>query len=164
MRTSCKLLWPMLDPLLQLWMPALLPSEWVTACCKLADQTNVYFLVHTQYYSGGVYSSIRCSRTSMNHAVLVTGFGNYNGKEYYLVKNRCNTNTYQHANQLRKIKQTASKQAWFLHFSPSLSPSFSLLCFSWSKDWGVGGYIMMSRNSYNQCGIATDASYPSLWK
>ena len=50
----------------------------------------------------------------MNHAVLVTGFGTYNGKEYYLVKNRCDTKTYQQANKLRKkqqIKQTTSKQA-----------------------------------------------------
>ena len=46
---------------------------------------------HKQYYSGGVYSSIRCSRTKMNHAVLVTGFGTYNGADYYLVKNRCDT-------------------------------------------------------------------------
>ena len=42
---------------------------------------------HTQYYSGGVYNSIRCSRTNVNHAMLVTGFGTYNGMDYYLVKN-----------------------------------------------------------------------------
>lgn len=35
----------------------------------------------------GVYYDKACT-LNVNHAVLVVGYGNYNGKDYWLVKNR----------------------------------------------------------------------------
>jgi len=71
-----------------------------------------------QMYKHGVYHSILCSNTRLNHAVLAVGYGEEAGEKYWIVKN------------------------------------------SWGKTWGDHGYIKMSRGRSNNCGIATQASYP----
>ena len=41
-----------------------------------------------QFYHSGVYDSAHCNSIILNHGVLVVGYGVYEGKDYWLVKNR----------------------------------------------------------------------------
>jgi len=71
-----------------------------------------------QLYKSGVYVEPECSSQSLDHGVLVAGYGTDAGEDYWLVKN------------------------------------------SWGTVWGDEGYIKMARNKDNQCGVASQASYP----
>merc|ERR1712119_205962 len=75
-----------------------------------------------QLYSEGEYYEQACSRSRLDHGVLVVGYGTDEDseKDFWEVKN------------------------------------------SWGEVWGMKGFIKMSRNRENNCGIATQASYPKV--
>ena len=86
----------------------------VGPCSVAIDSNHKSF----QLYSGGVYYESACRPDYLTHALLAIGYGNYQGSDYWLVKN------------------------------------------SWGTSWGMDGYIRMSRNKNNNCGIASEAGYP----
>ena len=53
------------------------------------DATNYHF----QFYSDGVYAESGCNSHSLNHGMLLVGYGvTYDNIEYWIVKNRRDNN------------------------------------------------------------------------
>ena len=99
-----------------------------------------------RFYKHGVYNDPDCSSIFLNHAVLAVGYGTESGSDYWLVKNRYIT------------LLDLAIYLIFIHLFHFILPSYC----SWGVSWGEMGYIKMSRNKDNQCGIATRPCYPNV--
>ena len=64
---------------------------------------------HFQFYSDGVYAERGCNSHSLNHAMLLVGYGvTYDGMEYWILKNR-----YRHLCQpIASAIYTCLKKGW----------------------------------------------------
>ena len=113
-------------------------------CCKhfpfsvVVDAAPLTF----QFYSGGIYDDSNCRTNSLNHAMLLVGYGTDadTGFKYWILKNRL----------------------VYFQFLYKTKPKLATFLFSWGSDWGMDGYMYLSRDNNNLCGIATAASYPLL--
>ena len=97
------------------------------------DASHTSFLL----YMSGIYDNPDCSSVELDHMVLIVGYGSQDGKDYWIVQN-----------------------SWGkLRTNIAMETSTQLLS-STGTDWGMDGYILMSRNKNNQCGIASFDTYP----
>eukprot|EP01111_Echinosteliopsis_oligospora_P018816 TRINITY_DN883_c0_g1_i1.p1 TRINITY_DN883_c0_g1~~TRINITY_DN883_c0_g1_i1.p1 ORF type:complete len:317 (-),score=75.10 TRINITY_DN883_c0_g1_i1:51-974(-) len=71
-----------------------------------------------QLYTNGIYYEPACSNTTLDHDLLIVGYGSSKGSDYWIAQN------------------------------------------TWGADWGMEGYIWLAKDKDNNCGVASDASYP----
>eukprot|EP00942_MAST-04A_sp_MAST-4A-sp1_P012932 g12932.t1 len=133
-----------------------------------------------QLYAGGIYNDDKCKNTpkALNHGVSIVGYGVGTPKPVGPPGPKpgpanCENNHYKPSCQGEKgcdwctdksgfgwCQNTACSSKMMDVSSPKKKPTeYYIVKNSWGIDWGMNGYIAMSRNANNQCGIATDAVF-----
>jgi len=102
-----------------------------------------------QLYSHGIYYEPKCSSSSLDHGVLVVGYGTMS-----------KTMNIRNNNKLSKV--VPHQQQVDDSSSDVKNNQFWIVKNSWGESWGEKGYILMSRNRGNNCGISSQGSYPII--
>ena len=74
-----------------MYMHKNIPSKCINWSCEFCeysvsiDASDYNF----RYYRNGVYCNQECSKTDLNHSLLVVGYGTDGNQDYWILKNRC---------------------------------------------------------------------------
>lgn len=78
--------------LLLMWGQSQLLWMLVTPASRFGHVLFLDYHLHVfsllQFYKSGVYDPFLCSQTRLDHGVLAVGYGTYDNKDIYIVKNR----------------------------------------------------------------------------
>ncbi|KAK5575179.1 hypothetical protein RB653_010435 [Dictyostelium firmibasis] len=101
-----------------------------------------------QLYSSGIYYEPDCSSENLDHGVLTVGYGSGSDSSAGQSSDQSSGNA-------------SSGSSWGTDVKASTgSGNYWIVKNSWGTSWGIQGYILMSKDRENNCGIATMASFP----
>jgi len=144
-----------------------------TACANTGPISVAIDASHMsfQMYSGGIYYEPQCSSSQLDHGVTVVGYGTQSsstGRKLLLWGDD------DEAGDDDEPAGDDDENPWGDDDEPAgdddepagdddepASGDYWIVKNSWNTSWGMKGYILMSRNRNNNCGIASSASYPT---
>lgn len=112
-----------------------------------------WLIIFTEFIFAGKEHDLKAAVATVGPisvAIDSTGIELYQGGIYY--KNDC-----------RVRNKDLDHAVLVVGYGSENGQDYWLVKNSWGTKWGLDGYIKMSRNRKNNCGIATNASFPIMY-